>query len=159
MNKYLSIAIFAVFLFGSGFVYQEFYRPAQVGGIAPSGNIVEVDMRVLRDQWTFEPGILRVDPGDKVVLNIFNEDSYDHGFAIDVFGVNRRLFPQRETVVEFVASLRGQFSFYCSVPCGDGHYDQIGKIFVGEESSSQTTGFGANHIARSCSNNLAIDRY
>jgi len=135
MNKYLSLSLFAVILFSSGFIYQKFYRPAEVGGVPSSGNTVEIDMRILKDQWLFEPGEIRVDPGDRVRLNIYNEDSYDHGFAIDVFGVNRRLFPKRTTVIEFNASLRGKINFYCSVPCGDGHYDQRGVIIVGKETA------------------------
>ena len=132
MNKYLSLSLFAVILFGSGFIYQEFYRPAEVGGVPSSGNTVEIDMRVLKDEWLFEPNEIRVNPGDRVRLNIYNEDKYDHGFAIDVFGVNRRLFPKRTTIIEFNASLRGKINFYCSVPCGTGHYSQRGVIIVGE---------------------------
>lgn len=138
MNKYLSLSLFAVLLLSSGFVYQTFYRPAEIGGIESSGRIVEIDMRVLKNQWKFEPGVIKAQPGDKVVLHIYNEDDYDHGFAIDVFGVNRRLFPERETSVEFIASLKGKFSFYCSVPCGTGHYDQIGTIIVGDEREKLT---------------------
>lgn len=134
MNKYLSLTLFAILLLGSGYVYQNFYRPSSVGGITPTGKTVELDVRVLKNRWKWEPDIIKVDPGDKVVLHIFNEDDYDHGFAIDVFGVNRRLFPERSTTVEFMASLRGKFAFYCSVPCGAGHYDQIGTIIVGNES-------------------------
>lgn len=131
-NKYFTLLIFATLLFISGYVYANFYRPAEVGGVEPTGNIVEINMRVLKDQWKFEPDTIKVEPGDKVRLYIYNEDSYDHGFAIDVLGVNRRLFPKRETVIEFIASLPGKFNFYCSVPCGDGHYDQIGTLLVGE---------------------------
>jgi len=136
MNKYLSLLIFAVLLFGSGYVYSEYYRPEGIGGIAPSGNVVEITMRILEDEWLFEPNEIRIKAGDKIRLTIFNEDSYDHGFAIDVFGANRRLFPKRETVLEFHASLLGSFNFYCSVPCGEGHYDQIGTIIVEPQDDS-----------------------
>lgn len=139
MNKYLSLLLFAVLLFGSGFVYQSFYRPEEVGGIEPSGRLVEINMRVLKDQWEWDPEVIRVMPGDRVRITIYNEDTYDHGFGIDVFGVNRRLFPERATVIEFNASLRGKFNFYCSVPCGDGHYDQIGTILIGDREGEGDT--------------------
>lgn len=131
MNKYLSLSLFAAFLLGSGFVYSKFYRPAEVGGVPSTGRVVEVNMRVPQDQWAWDPETIRVNAGDKVRLHIYNEDTYDHGFAIDIFGVNRRLFPRRTTSLEFNASLAGKFRFYCSVPCGEGHYDQIGTIIVG----------------------------
>lgn len=147
MNKYVSLLIFAIFLLGSGFIYQEFYRPAEIGGIPSSGKVVEVDMRVLKNQWKWQPDTIKVDPGDKVVLHIFNEDTYDHGFGIDVFGVNRRLFPQRTTTVEFSASLRGKFAFFCTVPCGEGHYDQIGTLLVGHEAEHSLDSNDFSHTA------------
>lgn len=134
-NKYLQLSLFAFVLFGSGLIYQEFYRPEGIGGGPASGRTVEITMRVLKDQWTWEPAELRIGAGDKVRLRIFNEDSYDHGFAIDIFGVNRRLFPERETIIEFNASVPGKHNFYCSVPCGGGHYDQVGSIVVGDQTA------------------------
>jgi len=76
--------------------------------------------------------IIEVKVGDTVKLKIFNEDSYDHGFALDVFAVNEQLFPERETEIQFVASKVGAYSFYCSVPCGEGHYHMIGTFIVKE---------------------------
>lgn len=131
-NKYLQLFLFGTVLMASGFVYQEFYRPEGIGGVPSTGRTVEMSMRILKDQWLFEPAELRINAGDKVRLSIFNEDDYDHGFAIDIFGVNRRLFPKRVTILEFSASVPGRHNFYCSVPCGDGHYDQIGTIIVGD---------------------------
>ena len=140
MNKYLGLFLFAVVLLGSGFVYQRFYRPQNVGGSSFSGTVVEMNMRVLKNQWKWDPAVLKVQPGDKVILHIFNEDTYDHGFAIDVFGVNKRLFPQRTTTVEFQATLPGKYKFYCSVPCGQGHYDQIGTLMVGNGQGGVSSG-------------------
>ena len=93
-------------------------------------------MRVIKDHWKWDPNIIKAAPGTKIVLNIYNEDNYDHGFAIDVFGVNKRLFPQTTTVVEFTPSIAGKFNFYCSVPCGEGHYNQIGTLIVGDEKAA-----------------------
>ena len=130
MREPPAFLIFAAALFGSGAVYQQFYRPVEVGGIQLSGRTVEINIRVIQNQWKWEPEVIKVQPGDKARLKIYNEDDYDHGFAIDVFGVNRRLFPKSETLVEFTASMKGKFPFYCSVPCGEGHYDQIGHLIV-----------------------------
>jgi len=130
MNKYLQILLVSFFIIGSGYVYQEFYRPQDVGGVEPTGNVVEIDMKVLKNQWKWDPSTITVTAGDKVRLNIYNEDDYDHGFAIDRFGVNRRLFPERFTRVEFNASVAGIFNFSCSVQCGQGHYEQVGTLIV-----------------------------
>jgi len=135
MNKYLGLVLFGVVLLTTGFVYQQYYRPQNIGGFESTGEVVEIHMKILQDQWKWEPDTIRVNPGDRVVLHIFNEDAYDHGFAIDVFGVNKRLFPKSTTTVEFTPSIPGKFNFYCSVPCGQGHYDQIGTLIVGDESA------------------------
>lgn len=78
------------------------------------------------------PTELRVKVGDLVKICILNEDSFDHGFALEAFAINRRLFPNEKTLVEFIASKVGTSKFYCSVPCGEGHYQQIGTLIVEE---------------------------
>ena len=132
MNKYLSLLIFGICLLVSGFVYQKFYRPASIGSSESTGEKVDIHMRVIQNKWKWDPNTIRVNPGDKVTLHIFNEDTYDHGFAIDVLGINKRMFPKSTTVVEFTPNVSGKFNFYCSVPCGKGHYDQIGTLIVGK---------------------------
>ena len=171
VNKYVGLLLFAATLLSSGFIYQSYYKPTSIARIQATGETVTINMRVLQNQWKWqvdtiqvshgerkeaiqklgpikEQATIRVQSGDKVKLNIYNEDTYDHGFAIDVFGVNKRLFPQTTTVVEFTASLAGRFNFYCSVPCGEGHYEQIGTLIVGDSQVqvpiSQTIAFNSS---------------
>lgn len=131
-NKFVKLLLFAVFLITSGVIYQLYYRPPGIGPVQASGNVVEIEMRAKENEWKWEPEEIRVKAGDLVRLHVFNEDNYDHGIAVEAFGINKRLFPRRETLIEFVASRAGSFSFYCSVPCGQGHYEQVGTLFVGE---------------------------
>lgn len=148
VNKYVGLLLFAATLLSSGFIYQSYYKPTSIARIQATGETVTINMRVLQNQWKWEPSVVKVNPGDRVIINIYNEDVYDHGFAIDVFGVNKRLFPQTTTVVEFTASLAGRFNFYCSVPCGEGHYEQIGTLIVGDSQVqvpiSQTIAFNSS---------------
>lgn len=132
MNKFILMTLFATFLIASGIVYQNYYRPPAVAPVKASGNIMEVKVRILENQWKWSPDTIHAKIGDTVILKIFNEDSYDHGFALEQFGINKRTFPKRETVIEFVASKIGAFSFYCSVPCGEGHYRQTGTFIITE---------------------------
>lgn len=129
-NKYFQLFVFAIILFLSGYVYSKFYRPPEIGRAQITGETVEIEVRVLKNQWKWDPEVIKVKAGDKIRLKIYNEDDYDHGFALDVFGINRRLFPRQTTLVEFIASNQGKFNFYCSVPCGEGHYDQVGFLVV-----------------------------
>ncbi len=54
----------------------------------------------------------------------------DHGFAIPEFKVNETLVSGKETVVEFTPDKKGEFAFFCSVVCGEGHRDMKGKLIV-----------------------------
>ena len=72
------------------------------------------------------------------LITVINEDEYDHGFAIDAFGISQRM-PALSTIkINFVVTKAGDFPYYCSVSCGSGivdgekrgHFDQIGKLHV-----------------------------
>jgi len=94
---------------------------------APTSNIVEIDM--IARQWDFVPATITVNEGDKVKLNINNVD-VPHGFTIFEFGVSERLTPGKTTTVEFLADKKGEYTFFCSVPCGRGHGGMNGKLVV-----------------------------
>ncbi|OGM92132.1 hypothetical protein A2999_01480 [Candidatus Wolfebacteria bacterium RIFCSPLOWO2_01_FULL_38_11] len=128
MNKFIIIIIFAAVLISGGVVYQIYFRAPEVAPIKATGNVVEINMTAAKNKW--DPTLITVKAGDTVRLKIYNDDPYDHGFAIEVFGVNKRLFPKQETIIEFVASKKGEFVFYCSVPCGEGHFEQTGHFIV-----------------------------
>ncbi len=133
MNKLVVIGIVLLLLVGGGLFYRQVFL---VGGgkICGSGDGSDVtwDMKAVEGKWEFEPSILQVKKCDRITLNIYNEDEYDHGFAIDVFGVNKRLTPRVTTTITFTATQTGEHVYYCSVPCGEGHFRQKGKIVVSE---------------------------
>lgn len=103
-----------------------------------TGVIKNFTVIAVKDEWKFVPENIEVERGDRVKLEVINEDEYDHGIAIDAFGVSQRM-PAKSTInVEFVVTQEGDFPFYCSVPCGEGdvghdhrtHFDMIGVIKV-----------------------------
>lgn len=150
MNKYLIIGIVLVVLIAGGLGYKMFIG----SGEAPieTGVIKEITVVSKKLEWRFEPESIDVDQGDRIKLRVVNEDNFDHGFAIDAFGISQRL-PASETInIEFVATKSGEFPFYCSVSCSDskntgnlkdgvvqtgpytglfrGHFEHIGKFVV-----------------------------
>lgn len=80
-------------------------------------------------KWSFEPGAITVNKGDKVRLSITSVD-VAHGFSLPDFGVNASLKPNETTTVEFTADKTGTFSFFCSVFCGAGHSEMNGTLIV-----------------------------
>ncbi|OGZ58712.1 MAG: hypothetical protein A3B96_00245 [Candidatus Spechtbacteria bacterium RIFCSPHIGHO2_02_FULL_43_15b] len=129
-SKYFKLILLALVIFSSVYAYNRFYNPETITKSAVTGNIMEIQMRVLKNQWKWAPSEIYVNTGDKVRLFIYNEDARDHGFALDKYNVNERLLPERTTLVEFDAYITGEFVFSCSVQCGEGHYDQVGKLIV-----------------------------
>jgi len=131
MNKRTTIfSLLVVLLVVGAIAGRKFIAPeACTNG---EGETVTINMRSLKNQWTWEPNPVHVTCGNTVVLNIYNEDTNDHGFALDVYGINKRLPPEATTTITFKATNKGEFVFYCSVPCGPGHFEQKGKMIVGE---------------------------
>lgn len=90
----------------------------------------ELEIRVLKNRWRWDPNVIVVPYGTLVRLTIENEDDFDHGIAIREFGLDRRLPAGRTTTAQFVADQEGEFEFFCSVYCGTGHFDQKGTLVV-----------------------------
>ena len=104
-------------------------EPPKAAEIQPTGETKEFHVRSFN--FGFDPPTIEVNAGDKVRI-ILTSDDIPHGLAINEFMVNKRVDPSpvEPTVIEFLADKRGEFTFYCSVPCGDGHIDMKGKLIV-----------------------------
>jgi cytochrome c oxidase subunit 2 len=142
MNKYLSILLLLFLILGGGFAYSKFGVSAEDKPLS-TGKVRELTITAKKAEWRFEPEEIEVVHGETVRLTVVNEDDFDHGLAIDAFGVSQRIPANSRIVAEFVVTRAGEFPFYCSVPCGEGevdgvkrgHFDQVGKIRVVSESA------------------------
>ncbi len=143
MNKYITLGIVLLVLIAGGIGFR--YFSGSAGRPLDTGVVREFTVTAKKDQWKFEPEVIDVNQGDKVIITVVNEDSYDHGFSIDAFGISQRIPAKGTIVIQFVATQPGDFEFYCSVPCGSGivdgkergHFDQIGKLHVTPASAVQ----------------------
>ena len=150
MNKYIIIGILVVALIGGGMIYKSSTDTDNCTDGMGSDVVMTVISRKL--EWKFDPEAISVKKCDRVKLTVVNEDNFDHGVAIDAFGISQRL-PANDTInIDFVASKEGEFPFYCSVSCSDskstgdlpggvvqtgqykgivrGHFEHIGKFIV-----------------------------
>ncbi len=89
------------------------------------------EIRVIARQWEFDPNPIKVKLGEKVRLIVKSED-VTHGMAIPEFGINEVLPPGKEVVIEFQATKKGTFPFFCSVACGEGHAGMRGSLVVSD---------------------------
>ncbi len=94
----------------------------------PSDTVVEIDMPAY--QWKFAYCSITVYEGQRVIINMRSLD-VPHGFAIDGHERVRAFIPPDvETSVDFVASLIGEFVYFCTVFCGEGHGLHTGTLTV-----------------------------
>ncbi len=151
MNKFIVIGIvLAVIVIGGALFSATSDRFVCDASIGQDREFTVVSKRL---QWAFEPESITVDQCDRVSVTVINEDNFDHGFAIDAFGISQRLPANGTIEVDFVATKSGTFPFYCSVSCSSsdagtfdlpngevqdgpyagtvrGHFDHIGQFLV-----------------------------
>lgn len=151
MNKYAILGLLLVALVGGGIVYS---RISDTDNCTDGmGKDVVLNVVSKKLEWRFEPEVIEVEKCDRVKMTVTNEDDFDHGVAIDAFGISQRLPALGQITIEFVASKTGEFPFYCSVSCSTsenssfnlpdgkvatgpytglvrGHFEHIGKFIV-----------------------------
>jgi len=81
------------------------------------------------EQFAFDPAVLRVNRGDRVVLTLQAADVV-HGFYLDGYDVDVRVEPGVSQRIEFVADRPGKFRYRCAVACGSLHPFMIGELVV-----------------------------
>lgn len=83
-------------------------------GSADSENVVEITVE--SNGLNFTPATLRVKQGDRVRLT-YKNNMGRHDWNLDEFDAQTELINAGQTdTVEFVASEKGSFEYYCSVP-------------------------------------------
>lgn len=97
--------------------------------VPPSGKVVEINL--VAKQFEFSPSTINVKKGDHVKIILTSMDT-THGFSIPEFNVNKQVSPGSTSVIEFNADKSGTFEFHCSVFCGSGHSEMMGKLVVEE---------------------------
>ena len=100
----------------------------QINSNKPAGPSAKT-FTVTAKSWDFEPKTIKVKKGDKVVLNIKALD-VAHGFMIPEFNIDEMLPAGKTTKVEFTPAKSGNFTFYCSWICGEGHSKMTGQLIV-----------------------------
>ncbi|MFA4887819.1 MAG: cupredoxin domain-containing protein [Candidatus Nanoarchaeia archaeon] len=97
----------------------------------PSSTSTVKEFTIRAFQYGFEPNLIEVKKGDKVIIHAFSSDT-THGFNIPIYNVNLVLDGPEKKTVEFIADKHGSFHFRCSIPCGHGHSGMQGTLVVRE---------------------------
>ena len=133
------------------------FTPLPIRYPAPQERTFQVDAR----QFAYSPSELKVNPGDKVTIQLVSTDVI-HGLYIDGYDVSAESDPGQTATLTFVADKPGSFRFRCNVTCGAMHPFMIGKLNVGaNETLYRSIGFallgavGVIVSARNKSQNVA----
>jgi heme/copper-type cytochrome/quinol oxidase subunit 2 len=102
------------------------FAPLPAFGAAPEERRVTINAR----SFAFEPGTVRVNRGDTVVIRLESSDVV-HGLFVDGYEVSAVAEPGRPAELRFVADQPGAFRMRCSISCGNMHPFMIGKLVVG----------------------------
>jgi len=89
-------------------------------------DIIELDAReftVHAFKFGYSPDIIEVNKGDKVRIIIENTDT-THGIRIPDLNL------KDNNQIEFTTDKQGEFIWYCTNICGDGHSQMRGKLIV-----------------------------
>lgn len=132
MNKITGLIIIGLLVVGGIFVFNQ-KKPAMKQELTTETTTTAMnptkEFTITAKSWAFDPAVITVKQGDKVKLKIKSID-VTHGFALPDFNVKIDLVPNKEETVEFTADKKGEFTFFCSVMCGEGHRDMNGKLVV-----------------------------
>ncbi len=98
--------------------------------VPSSASPADRTVRVLATSFQYTPAIVRVEPGDRVTLELVSTDVV-HGLYIDGYDLRVSADPGQTARMSFVADRSGTFRIRCSVTCGPLHPFMIGKLVVG----------------------------
>ncbi len=92
-----------------------------------SQEVVETYMTAY--QWRYSYCSITVYQGQTVVLNLKSSD-VPHGFALEGTQIGALIPPESVTTIKFKATEKGEFPYFCTVFCGEGHPNHRGRLIV-----------------------------
>jgi len=102
------------------------FVPLPLLGTAPMNRHIRIEASMFQ----FDPGEVRVNPGDRVTMELVSTDVV-HGLSLDGYDFELIVDPGQSKTSTFIADKTGVFRFRCSVACGNLHPFMIGKMHVG----------------------------
>ncbi|MEK6832473.1 MAG: cupredoxin domain-containing protein [Nanoarchaeota archaeon] len=118
-NKFVMAAIIILGLVIVGFLL--FKPDFSAGNVIAQPDVKEFTVNAF--QFGYSPNVIEVNKGDNVRIIINNTDTL-HGMRIP------NLSLRGNEIIEFTADKQGEFTWYCTNMCGQGHMQMQGKLIV-----------------------------
>lgn len=93
---------------------------------------VDREIRVVATNFSFVPNLIEVKQGERIRLKLFSKQG-THGISVPEVGLTAYMPEGEEVTEDFTASKAGEYVFICSIYCGSGHGEMIGKLIIKEE--------------------------
>lgn len=110
-------------------------RAAAVSGtlllVSGAAFAAEEAITVVVSEAGFRPTTVRARRGETLRLKLTTAAG-EHCFAVDVFRVEKRVTPDKPTLVELTPDRAGTFEFYCCLEPEDRARATAGRLVVGE---------------------------
>lgn len=97
----------------------------QTAAVATAARVIQVTS----ENWKFTPNVITVKRGEKVQLQVTGI-SGTHGFAVPDLGINVPVAPGQTVTIDLPTDSVGTHAFFCSIPCGPGHFDMKGQVVI-----------------------------
>jgi plastocyanin len=94
-----------------------------------AGQPAEHHLTLEARSFAFEPAVIQVNQGDRVILELESVD-VTHGVYIDGYELEAASEPGQKARLDFVADRVGKFKYRCSLACGPLHPFMIGELVV-----------------------------
>ena len=102
-----------------------------VTGVASGQPAAARTIEVTAGEYKFQPDVIEVAEGERIVLKARVTDGKKHGLAIKELGVKADIPKTGAPVsIEFVAGKPGTYTIACSVYCGNGHSRMKARLVV-----------------------------
>ncbi len=120
-TKNFIIVLIIILILVGGFVFLDNKDSNLNEGISNGDYDKVFEVRAFK--FDYEPNEIRVEQGDKVLININNLDGL-HGMRIPDLEISGN------EQIRFIADEKGEFSWSCNNYCGKGHHSMNGRLIV-----------------------------
>ena len=99
------------------------------GADKPSAPAAEKVIKVTAKKFEFSPSTIELKLGEPTIIELTALDRR-HGFKVPELRIEEKIRPGTPVRVRIVPDKVGEFEFHCSVFCGHGHDEMVGRIVV-----------------------------
>lgn len=89
----------------------------------------QIQVQVLMSKYAITPAEIRAKKGETLKFELITKD-VQHGFSIPDLDINEPVNPGKPAHFTYIAAKKGTFKIVCSVMCGSGHDDMLGRLIV-----------------------------